>query len=214
MKKTLALTLVLIVLSLCLFACSSGDDAVKEIAFFDSGNLHYALVKEADSNNEEIIYAKVVSYIGSEVASILEVVDVNIPSKISYEDNEYDVKVIGSLAFNQKKVTTIAVEEGIEVIENFAFGYCDMSFVTLPSTIKSIGEYAFVGCNSIGVLRLLTAEPPTLGSYAFKIYNEDKNTYIVNGKLRIYIPSGSLATYKDASVAPTWSEYTGIILED
>lgn len=213
MKKTLALTLVLVVLSLCLFACGSGEEAVKEIAYFDIGNLHYALVKEAGSNNE-IVYAKVVSYIGDQVSSIEEVVDVVIPALVTYQDKEYGVKTIGSLAFNQKKVTTITAEEGIVSIENFAFGYCDMSVVSLPSTTKTIGEYAFVGCNSIGVLNLLASEPPTLGDYAFKIYNETKSAYAVNAKLRIYVPGGSLSTYKNARVAPTWSEYTGILLED
>lgn len=215
MKKILALTLVLIVLCVCFTACGSAQEAIEEIAYFDSGAFHFVLLKEINEvDKTESIYAKLVSYIGSQSTEANPVVAVTIPSKVEYEGNEYAVKKVGSLAFNQKAVTQIDVEEGIVDIENFAFGYCDMSVMNLPSTIETIGDYAFVGCNSIGTLNLKAVEPPKVGDYAFMIYRNDKNVYTVNAKLRIYVPGASLATYKDANKAPSWSDYTGILSQE
>lgn len=214
-RKILALTLILIVLCLCFTACGSAEETIEEIAFFNDGALSYVLLKEkATAETAEVLYIKVLSYIGTECLVENDIVIVDIPSSVAFEGKDYDVKKIGSLAFHQKKVTQINVEEGITDIENFAFGYCDMSVMNLPSTIHNIGDYAFAGCNSFGILNLKATTPPTVGDYAFKIYINDKNVYAVNAKLRIYVPSDSLAKYKDESKAPSWSDYTGILSQD
>ncbi len=211
-KKILAIALIAVVLCVCFTACGSDDTGIEEVAYFDSGAMKYVLLKEKNpSDNTEKFYAKAVSYIGEEFSSPIQNVSVTIPSKVTYEDKEYDVVSVGSLAFNRKKVTNIYVEEGISIIDNFAFGYCDLTYVELPSTITDIGEYAFVGCNSFGELRINAVTPPKLGGYAFKIYNEGDNVYVINGKLRIYVPQEAESVYKNTQTDSSWSEYSGII---
>lgn len=208
-KKILVISLIAVFFCLVFTACGSDDTGIEEVAYFDSGAMKYVLLKEKNpTDNTEKLYAKAVSYIGDEFTSPQQNVSVTIPSKVTYEGKEYDVVSVGSLAFNRKKVTNIYVEEGISIIENFAFGYCDLTYAELPSTITEIGEYAFVGCNSLGEIRLNAVNPPKLGGYAFKIYNEGDNVYLVNGKLRIYVPKDAESNYKNAS---SWSEYSGII---
>ncbi len=207
-KKILAVVLIAVVFLVCLTACSGDNTGIEEVAYFDDGVMKYVLIKEKNFDNTEKFYVKAVSYIGQEYTSPEQNISVTIPAKVTYEDNEYDVVSVGSLAFNRKNVTNVYVEEGISIIENFAFGYCDLTYLELPSTIMEIGEYTFVGCNSLGEIRLNAITPPKLGGYAFKIYNEKDNVYMINGKLRIYVPKDAESTYKNAT---SWSEYSGII---
>ena len=48
---------------------------------------------------------------------------------------------------NLKGIRKIVIGEGITHISNFAFCFCDvLSSVTMPSTLKSIGEESFAYC--------------------------------------------------------------------
>ena len=51
---------------------------------------------------------------------------------------------------NIPKVTSIVLEEGVEKIPDAAFQYdTKLEFLTLPTSLKYIGRYAFVGCESL-----------------------------------------------------------------
>lgn len=54
---------------------------------------------------------------------------------------------------DSESVKKIIIPEGIEVIEDYAFGYCAINSVTLPSTIKSIGGASF-SANNISKITL------------------------------------------------------------
>ncbi|MDE6195163.1 MAG: leucine-rich repeat domain-containing protein [Muribaculaceae bacterium] len=61
----------------------------------------------------------------------------------------YYIKAIGYKAFDGKDVKSIEfnTRSQIEYIGDYAFANTPISSVSLPSTVKSIGEYAFYGAN-------------------------------------------------------------------
>ena len=51
---------------------------------------------------------------------------------------------------NIPKVTSIVLEEGVERIPDAAFQYDNkLEYLTLPTSLRYIGKYAFVGCKSL-----------------------------------------------------------------
>ena len=81
----------------------------------------------------------------------------------------------------------------VQEIGSEAFRYCNsLPSIELSSSIMSIGRYAFADCTSLVEFKVVADTPPTLGENAF---NQDDN-------LTIYVPSASLASYKNS-----WSAY-------
>lgn len=74
-------------------------------------------------------------------------------------------------------------------IANNQFVICsDMTSVTIPSCITSIGGSAFSGCTSLESITVLATNPPTLGKGAFANTND----------CPIYVPSNAILEYKMA----------------
>lgn len=92
--------------------------------------------------SEEIAYeimsdgtARITSWFGSADALV-------IPSEI----DGIPVTVIGEKAFaGNRSFSSLIIEEGITTIEPYAFYLTNTQTIVLPSTLKSIGDYAFNG---------------------------------------------------------------------
>ena len=85
-------------------------------------------------------------------------------------------------------------------IGNSAFYNCRaLTSVTIPSSVTSIWDYAFRYCNSLTSVTVEATTPPTLGTDVFNNTTAD---------LVIYVPAGSVDTYKSAS---GWSAYASRI---
>ena len=60
------------------------------------------------------------------------------------------VKIIGPKVFcgfgGRSTVTKVTIPEGVEILQQFAFSGSDIEKISLPSTLKIIGECAFSGC--------------------------------------------------------------------
>ena len=68
----------------------------------------------------------------------------------------------------REALTSVIYEEGISAIPRNALKYCsNVSSVTLPSTVKKIGNYAFYGCSS---LTSVTFENPNGWQYFYTLY--------------------------------------------
>ena len=116
---------------------------------------------------------------------------VNIPAK---------VKTIGAWAFSLCGLTDLVIPEGVQTIDGNAFYGNPLQNLTLPSTIKSIGNDAFY--NFSGYLQSITCNavtPPMLGDNAFS-----------SGIMpSIKVPLASIAAYRKAYGWKDFSNYYG-----
>ena len=64
-------------------------------------------------------------------------------------------------------VTSITIPDNVKSIGSYAFNGCtDLTSVTIPESVKSIGSYAFNGCSSLTSV-MITESVKSIGSYAF-----------------------------------------------
>ncbi len=120
--------------------------------------------------------------------------------------------------YNNETLQEVTLQEGfIAIADNFFSGCTDLREVNLPKTLQKIGNNCFVGCpklkevelhasiQEIGggsfsncaklkELRIGSVNPPTVGAGAF--------TGSDVSKLKLYVPKGTSANYKNA---PFWS---------
>ena len=78
-------------------------------------------------------------------------------------------------------------------ISDNAFYDTILKSVTIPATITEIGNQAFANCSNLSAVYCNPKIPPTLGDDVFEGCNSE---------LKIYVPSESIAAYKEA-----WSAY-------
>ena len=110
------------------------------------------------------------------------------------------VTSIGNQAFSScNRLTSVTFGEGVISIGTRAFSACSIISVEIPSTVTNIGSQAFSGCMSLLSVTVKPTTPPTLGTGAFSDNNEER---------KIYVPSASVNTYKEAAV---WSTYADAI---
>lgn len=90
--------------------------------------------------------------------------------------------------------------EGVTKLSNNIFyGDTVVTSITLPSSISTIGNYAFQNCSNLTSLTVQRTTPPTLGTNALQG---------TSANLVIYVPAESADTYKAAS---GWSTYASQI---
>lgn len=95
---------------------------------------------------------------------------------------------------------TAEMLDGATEIGNYAFYYCSaLTSITIPSSVTSIGQSTFYGCSSLASVTVEATTPPTAGASLF---------YNTHADLVIYVPAGSVDTYKAAS---GWSDYASRI---
>lgn len=93
----------------------------------------------------------------------------------------------------------INLPDSVTSIGQSCFASCtSLTSVTIGTGITSIGEEAFADCSGLTSVTITATSVPTLGEYAFDNTNN----------CPIYVPAGSVNTYKTAS---GWSEYASRI---
>lgn len=98
------------------------------------------------------------------------------------------------------KSAVISDKSEARKLTGYCFRNCSaLEIVTLSNKISTIGEYAFLGCNSLHELILLNPVPPYIGS--------DASIYGLPDNCLIKVPAGSVEAYKTASVWSTRSNY-------
>lgn len=110
------------------------------------------------------------------------------------------VTTIGSNAFaNCVSLTSIAIPDSVTTISGSAFGSCTAATsCIIGSGVTSIGDLAFWSCSNLTSITVLATTPPTIGS----------NVFMSTNNCPIYVPSGKVNTYKNAS---GWSTYASRI---
>lgn len=101
---------------------------------------------------------------------------------------------------NCTNLQTINIPDSVDYIQTNAFSNCSgLTSVSIGSGCTYIGSSAFSDCRSVEQITVNASTPPTLGLYAFKNCNNLEY---------IFVPSGSVDTYKEAE---RWSGYSSII---
>lgn len=113
--------------------------------------------------------------------------------KYASEDHRCLIKDKEVVSFAPGGISEYTVEEGIESIGWTAFERCHLDRITLPSTLKEI-KYSAFSVTNLKDIYMLATEPPTVGDHAFYLLSNSN----------IYVPAGSLETYKAAEF---WSGY-------
>ena len=105
---------------------------------------------------------------------------VEIPSKISFEGNDYNVTSIGIYAFyGCSNITSISIPENVVSIGDYAFRGCSgFVSISLPECLTNIGAYAFSGCTNLSSIEI-PGGVISIGDYAF---------YGCNSLTTIFIP--------------------------
>ena len=100
---------------------------------------------------------------------------------------------------NRTKTSLKAEEiDGAVNIRSYAFyKQTTLKIIVLPSTVESIGDYAFSGCSKVTSVRFLSQTPPTLG----------RNALPTGGGMIWYVPSGCLDAYKNADGFSSYQSY-------
>ena len=121
--------------------------------------------------------------------------------------DDFDVKVI---AGESKYTGKISVPEMVNHFSNaytvthidaYAFSGCvDLSAITLPTSIESIGNGAFGGCSGLKEINAMGIIPADASETAFN--GVDKSTCV------LYVPVGCREAYANA---PVWKEFYNII---
>lgn len=111
-------------------------------------------------------------------------------------------KIVGEAAFFWcTGLTSVVMNNGVEEIDSSVFTNCsNLNSISLPSTIKSIGKWAFSSLPYGFSLTCMASTPPAAA---------DEFIDISNWQGWIYVPSGSVTAYKTAS---GWSNYADRII--
>ena len=111
-------------------------------------------------------------------------------------------KIVGEAAFFWcTGLTSVVMNNGVEEIDGSVFTNCsNLNSISLPSTIKSIGKWAFSSLPYGFSLTCMASTPPAAA---------DEFIDISNWQGWIYVPSGSVTAYKTAS---GWSNYASRII--
>ena len=106
-----------------------------------------------------------------------------------------NVEYVGSCAFSHCGGWSLYIEEGVKILGDWAFSPCSIEQpITLPSSLESIGRYAFHGCESLPAITVKATIPPT---GATGMFNDTNNC-------PIYVPAESINAYLTADF---WCDY-------
>ena len=126
-----------------------------------------------------------------------------IPAQVVQDGQVYAVTAIGDYAFANTNVEQINLPEGIESIGTSAFdGNGSLKRVILPSTLTSIGQFAFYECRSLRVIYNNAAQPLDIkdkGVFADGTYGR-----LDVANIELYVPFGSEELY---AAADEWKDF-------
>ena len=131
--------------------------------------------------------------------------DITIPSSVSFEDQTYAVTSIYRYAFTAMDVTSITLPEGMTTIGEGAFSSCaSLTNATLPSTLTNVEFNIFYKCSHLETVYCYATTPPAV------VNNEYGATILIGtpNTATLYVPAGSLSAYQNA---PGWSDFSNIV---
>ena len=111
---------------------------------------------------------------------------------------------ISPRAFSSAQITSVSIPASVTSIGNLAFNSCqDLTSVIIPASVTSIGDYAFLSCTKLEYVYVLPTTPPTIGYNPFNA---------CNALTAIVVPAAAYDTYYYDYVTG-WSSYQSKLKE-
>lgn len=113
----------------------------------------------------------------------------------------YDKSKTTLLKCPEGKEGELVIPNGVKKISHGALANCKITEVTIPNSLIEIGKYSFSGCE----LKSITcncANPPAM------YYKYESGFYGVDKNIPVYVPSKSVAKYKNSD---DWKEFKNIL---
>ncbi len=205
-SKLLALTLALM--------ASVASFAYDEMPDFQVDGLYYNFL-EGDNVEVTHPYRPEMPTEGTSTTAIqdlyddyAELTELTIPSTISYEGKVYNVIRIGYAAFDQCNLTYVDIPSSIKTIGVAAFSNCSsLTSITLKEGLEHIEGNAFADCRLLETI-IFPNSLKTVGSYAFSFtswYNNQPNGGVYAGnvfyKYKGDIPQNTSFVIKEGTVS-------------
>lgn len=75
---------------------------------------------------------------------------ITIPKTVFYDGTTYNVTAIGEYAFFYGYITSVTIPNSVTSIKDCAFLRCqDLKSITIPNSVKTIGSSAFYNCTGL-----------------------------------------------------------------
>lgn len=122
--------------------------------------------------------------------------DVTLPTKVTINDTEQDITILGDAFKSNTAITSVTIPEGYTSIEGSALSGCSgLTAVTIPGSMTQIGYTAFNGCTSLTTVSFTENKDGTLkfmnkvfnGCTALESINLPIQTSDVNGDGNIFV---------------------------
>lgn len=187
---------------------------------FTYEGINYTILSEADQTCKTAEGSDIFSP-GSYVSG-----DVIIPSIVYAGEKAYVVTEIGACSFaNNEGLTSVSIPKTVETIDfgafencsalhsvllgrfvssigEQAFADCDLESITIPNSVTTIGNYAFLSNNRLMDVVCLPIVPPKCGYLSFAD---------IASKCVLKVPAQSLDSYTEATIS---KEFSSIIPYD
>ena len=121
-------------------------------------------------------------------------------------------EVINEEAFGGAQITTITLPNTLKTIGRFAFEGSALTSITIPASVTEIGEGAFEGCENLTDVYNLATTPQVIDEHTFPVqedWTEQGPVFTINN-ITLHVPAGSKAAYE---AADGW-KYFKTIVED
>lgn len=139
-----------------------------------------------------IIPSTVTSIGNSAFSDCYSLTSITIPSSVTS---------IGNSTFQScYSLTSITIPSSVTTVPNSLLNTCSsLTSITIPNSVTSIGKSAFSSCYGVGFIKFIRTTPASAGTSSFNSIPTD---------CIIYVPTGTLETYKATSNYPNPSSYT------
>jgi hypothetical protein len=95
----------------------------------------------------------------------------------------------------------VILPEGVQQIGSYSFSNCnELKRVELPSTIKSIGDGAFMGLGALYAVTSYIQEPFAINKNVFALEQkwdeQEQKYYYTPSSATLYVPTGTKSNYE------------------
>ena len=181
----------------------NGVTTIGEAAFADCSNLTSIEIPNNVTTIGVAAFANCSSLANIEIPNSVTTIGVVAFSSTAWLENQPDGAVYAGKVFLEYKGaipnnTTFTIKDGTLGIAEAAFlGDINLTSITIPNSIISIGGGAFYNCSGLAEIYSLAETPATIENDTFNDYSAT-----------LYVPAGAKAAYQAADY---WKNFTNIV---